>query len=41
MRRYRKINESYEGFETWYNALRMAARMHVQIFVVLLILTIS
>ena len=40
MRRYRKINESYEGFETWYNALRMAVRMHVQIFVFLLVVNL-
>jgi len=36
----RHMNESFEGFETWYSALRMAAKMHVQIFVALLAVNI-
>jgi len=30
------MNESFEGFETWYSALRMSVKMHAQIFLALL-----
>jgi type IV secretory pathway TraG/TraD family ATPase VirD4 len=32
----RRINESFEGFETWHSAFRMSVKMHAQIFAALL-----
>ena len=37
----RYMNESFEGFETWYSALRMSVKMHVQIFLALLAVNLA